>query len=155
MTNNIINSVPYLRTSREFPEDIQGLAFQVSKAYLEIANGVNARTIGIFSTNRSSVTGESFFFTTQRQQSLRQLYNVTSTNPIPHGLNLAQIARFTRCWGEFTDGTNWYGLIHGSNVAIAGQISFYITSANIVFLSGAGAPALTQGNIVLEWLGFT
>ena len=47
---------------------------------------------------------------------------------------------------------DWYGAVYGSNTAIAGQLSFYITSTQIVILSGAGAPAITSGIIDVEFL---
>lgn len=144
--------MPYMRTSRQFPEDIEMLVVEMNRSYLETASAVNYRTIGIFPSNKPAITGESWFFTTSKQQTLRQIYKFTSTSSILHGINVSNISSFTRCFGEFTDGTNWYGLIHGTNVAIAGQISFYITPTNIVFVSGGGAPTLTSGLIVLEWL---
>ena len=76
----------------------------------------------------------------------------TAAGNIPHNLNLNTLNQFTRGFGSFTDGTNFYGVIYGSNVAIAGQVSFYITPTNIVVLSGAGAPAITNGLIVIEWI---
>src|ERR1017187_5530870 len=127
---NVTNQISYLRVSRQFPEELQQLALECSKSYIDTATAVNNRTIGIFPTNRPAITGENWFFTNQRQQSLRQLYDIIVVGgvpqPIPHGLNLGLIDRFTRNFGEFTDGTNWYGLINGSNVAITGQISFYV-----------------------------
>jgi len=36
--------------------------------------------------------------------------------------------------------------------AIAGQISFYVDPTNIVILAGVGAPTITSGLIILEWL---
>lgn len=155
MSSNIINQKPYLRTSRDFPEDDpRQLSVELSKAYIDIANIVNARTIGLFPVNRPAVTGESWFIRkNQRQQSLRQVYTFTSTAaPIPHGLQFVEIDYFLHCFGSFTDGTNWYGLNFSSNVAIAGQVTFYVSPTNIVFLVGAGAPALTKGEIVLQWL---
>ena len=152
MTSNIVNQVSYLRTSRDFPEEASQLSVELNKAYIDISNAVNNRTISIFSVNRPSITGESFYFTNQRQQTQRQIYDVTSTSPIPHGLNLSQISRLTRTYGNFTDSTNWYGFISGSTVAIAGQISFYISPTNIVFVVGAGSPTITSGQIILEWL---
>jgi hypothetical protein len=153
LSANIVNQVAYLRTSREFPPELKQLTVEVDKAYIDTANAINNRTISLFPTTRPAINGESWFITNnQRQQGFRQVYSFTSTANIPHGITLTSISRFVRCWGEFTDGTNWYGLIHGSNVAIAGQISFYITATNIVFLSGGGAPALTSGTIVLEWI---
>lgn len=155
MSSNVANSVSFLRSSREFPEDPRNLVIEISKTYQEIATSVNSRVIGLFPTNRPAITGEEWFITSQKQQTLRQIYTFTSTAAIPHGINFTNIDRFTSCYGEFTDGTNWYGLISGSNVAIAGQISFYLDPTNINFLTGAGAPAITKGNIVLSWLSFT
>lgn len=153
MSANIANQVSYLRTSREFPQDdINQLSSELSKAYIDTANAVNVRTIGIFPVNKPAVTGETWYLTTSKQQTLRQVYSFTSTTSIPHGINISQIDRFTITYGQYTDGTNWYGLIPGTSVAVAGQILFYITSSNIVFVVGAGAPSLTKGNIVLQWL---
>ncbi len=146
----------FLRTSREFPAELETLSFEVDKSYLDIANAVNNRIIGTFPINRSVVTGESWFVQrNQRQQSFRQVYTFTSTTtfPIAHGLNFSSIERFTRLWGTFTDAAgNWYGIIGASSVAIAGQLSFYVTPTNIVFLSGAGVPVMVRGSVVLEWL---
>jgi hypothetical protein len=151
--NNVINQVPYLRTSRNFPEEAHMLTLEMNKAYVDIANAVNARTIGIFPTTRPAVGGESWFLNqNQRQQNLRQIYIFTATGSIPHGINFNSASYFTKCSGSFTDGTNWYGAIFASNIAITGQVSFYVTPTNIVILSGAGAPAITSGIIVLEWI---
>jgi hypothetical protein len=153
MSSNVANQVVYLRNSREFPEELHQLSVEVDRAYIDIANAVNSRTVGIFPVARSVVTGEAWYKTGfQKQQTQRQVYNFTSTAAINHGITVTNIDQFTHCWGVFTDGTNWYGIIFGSNVAIAGQISFYITPTQITFLSGGGAPALTRGTIVLEWM---
>src|SRR5258708_15134479 len=143
MSSNIANTVAYLRTSRDFAEDVPTLCRDVSKAYIDTANSVNVRTIGIFATNRSSINGESWYIASQKQQGFRQIYAFTSFASIPHGLNLTQIDRFVRLFGSYTDGTNWYGIIGGTNVAVAGEVIFYIDPVNIVFLS-AVAPAVTR-----------
>lgn len=148
-----MNQVAYLRTSRDFPEEGKQFTIEVNKAYVDTANAVNNRTISLFPTTRPAINGESWFLTgNQRQQGFRQAYPFTTTTNIAHGIDFNQIERFVRMFGDFTDGTNWYGLIAASNVAIAGQISFYLTSTNIVFVVGGGAPALTKGTITLEWL---
>lgn len=155
MTINETIQTPFLRSSRHFSQDIPQLTLDVDKAYLEIANAVNFRTIGIFPTNKNMVTGNNYYVTSKRQQSLRQIYTFTTTTAIPLGFDTKYIPYFSQMTGYYTDGTNWYGLIAGSNVAIAGQRSFFITGTptnQITFLAGAGAPALTSGMIVLEWL---
>lgn len=152
-----IQSTPFLREQRNFPTaDAQSLQVEVDKAYVDIAQKVNARTIGVFALNNQIVNGNTWYLrgSSLKQQALQQPYIFTSTANLPHGIVFGQIDRFVRMYGQFTDGTNWYGLIAGSNIAIAGQISFYLTPTNIVFVTGAAAPTLTSGNIVLEWLAF-
>lgn len=153
MSANVTNQMPYLRTTRQFPQEIEQLTLELDKAYLDIANVVNNRIIGMFPTNRPAVTGESYYLVAnQKQQTLRQVYTFTSTTAINHGITVNDPNQFALCFGSYTNATNSFGLIFGTTVAIAGQISFYITSTQIVFLVGAGAPALTRGRIVLSWL---
>ncbi len=129
------------------------MTVEVNKSYVDTANAVNNRTISLFTTNRSAINGESWFIkNNQRQQGLRQVYTFTSTANIPHGIMNVIPGQFVRGFGTFTDGTNTYFLVPGSNVAIAGQISFYVTSTNIVFLLGAGAPSVTSGQVTIEWI---
>ncbi len=152
MSTNVVNSVAYLRTSRDFPEDNHQLRIELNKAYIDTASAVNSRTIGLYPTTRPAITGDEYFITATKQQSLRQVYTFSAVGSIPHNISPASISQFTKSGGEFTDGTNWYGAIFGSNIAIAGQISFYITPTNIVILAGAGAPAIVSGIIIVEWI---
>ncbi len=153
MSTNFINQVAYLRTSREFPEELHQLTVEINKTYVDIANAVNARTIGLYPVNRPAQTGNSFFITkNQKQQAFRQIYSFTTTAPINHTIKVNFPGQFILCNGSYTDGTSTFGLFFASSVAIAGQITFYVTSTQIIFLVGAGAPALTQGLIILEWI---
>ena len=153
MATNVVNQVAFLRTSREFPEEMHQLTVEVNKAYVDTANAVNNKIIGIFPVNRPAINGESWFLVgNQRQQGLRQVYTFTSTSSINHGLTNITPGNFIRCFGSYTDNTSTYGLVFGTSVAVAGQIGFYVTSTQIVFTSGAGAPSLSSGTIVLEWI---
>lgn len=152
MTTNLQQS-PYIQLQRNFAtDDLQSLGVTLDHTYIDIAQKINARTIGMYSTNLASITGESWFLTGQpnRQQTLRKVYVFTFNTAIAHGINFSQIDRFTSMYGSFTDGTNWYGLIAGSNTLIAGQRSFYLDPTNINFLGTT--PTITKGTIVLEWL---
>jgi hypothetical protein len=154
MSTNVVNLVPYLRTSREFPEDLRQLTIEVNKAYVDTANSVNNRTISIFPTTRPAINGESWFLAgNQKQEALRQVYTFTTTTSINHGIMVIDPNQFTnKCGGSFTDGTDSYGLMFATPTTIAGQITFYITAMQIVFVVDVAAPALTAGRIVLEWL---
>ena len=153
MTSNVVNRMPYLRTSREFPEDLHQISIEMNKSWIDLANAVNERTIGIFPTVLPALTGESWFIdNNRRQQTFRRVYTFTSTASINHGITVIDPNQFTRCWGNYTDGINSFGIIWATTVAIPGQITFYITATQIVFVIGAGAPVLTKGRITLEWL---
>ena len=153
MSANVVNQVAFLRTSRTFPPDLQQLTVELDKAYIDTSNAVNARTIGLYPTTRPAVTGESWFLTgNQRQQTFRQVYTFTATTAIAHQIPNVVPGQFTNCFGSYTDGTNTYGLVFATSVAVAGIITFYVTTTQIIFAVGAGAPALTSGRLVLEWL---
>jgi hypothetical protein len=154
VTSNIANPGNFLRSSRNFPTDSQALSVEISKTYIDIANQVNHRISSIYGTS-PTITGEAWFLTglAGRQNSLRRVFRFTSTGSIPHGILWVSVSQISpKSYGSFTDGTNWYGAIYASSVAIAGQVSFYVTPTNIVIISGAGAPAITNGTIILEWI---
>lgn len=156
LSSNIVNRVAFLRTTREFPEEIHQLSIESNRAYRDVASAVNSRTIGLFSINRPAITGEEWFVDMgQKRQTIRQVFLFTTTAAITHNIQVPDPAQFVRCFGVYTDGTNSYGLIYASNVAIAGQISFYVTPTQIIFVVGAGAPVLSStinSKVVLEWL---
>lgn len=150
-----VNS-PYLRTTRDFPSDPQALSMELNKMYIDISNATNSRTVGLFPTNKAAITGEEWFLTGSRQQTLRQVYQFTSfSSPlnIPHGINLSQISNFTRIYGTAFDGTNYYPLPYVDVTAANNQINIVVGPTNITITAGAGSPpAITSGLIVLEWL---
>ena len=151
-----IQQAPYLRQQRDFPsDDPQKLTVEVDKAYIDIATKVNSRTIGIFATNFPIVTGEQWFLTGEpnKQQTLRQLYTFTAAGNITHGINVSQIAGFTKIYGTFTDGTNWYPLPYVDVTAANNQVNVYVSSTNIVITAGGGSPpTINSGFVILEWL---
>lgn len=151
--SSILNQSPYLKTSRSFPQDIKVLSFELNKAYIDIASAINYRTIGIFSTGRPVITGESWFVNnSQKQQTLRQVYTFTSAGNIPHGINIGRIDRFTRIYGTWFDGNLWYplpfvdALLPNTEVIVNG-----IDATNIKIKKGAAA-TIVSGTVILEWL---
>ena len=167
MTSNIINQTPYLRTSRQFPEDLSQLCIESNKSYIDIANAVNQRTIGVFTKNRPVVTGESWFLTSQRQQTLRQLYSFGAIAAgteldIPHGLDLDNVVRFTRIYGVVTTNIPDYrplpyidptNLTTGMTILVGpGVVPPFVGVPSIRIVLGATAAPVTSGIAVLEWL---
>jgi hypothetical protein len=155
--SNNLQQAPYLKTQWQFPyDDLRGLSHQVDISYVDIASKVNSRTIGTYAINFPIITGEKWYFggsSNSPQQSLRQVYQFTGAGNIPHGINLTAVSLINhKCYGSYTDGTNWYGVIYSSSVGIAGQVTFYVTPTNIVVTVDGAAPAVTSGEITLEWV---
>lgn len=154
MSSNVPINSPFLRTSRDFPPEINQIAIEAHKAYIDTANCVNARTVSIFPSTRSVVTGEAWYiFQNRKQGGFRQVYTFTAAGNIPHGINLNLISGFVRIFGTFTDGSIWYPLPWVDIVAATNQINVKVDSDNIIIAAGAGAPVITSGRVVLEWLG--
>lgn len=146
---------PYLRDQRQFPvTDLKTLAVENDRAYIDIASKVNARTIGIFALNNSIITGESWYLagSSQRQQTLRKLFTFTTSGTFPHGIDFTTITGFTKIYGTFTNGTNWFPLPFVDVVSATNQVGIRVNPTNVVITAGAGAPTITSGFVILEWL---
>jgi hypothetical protein len=153
--SSIANPGNYLRTSRNFPTEAQPLSVELSRAYVDIANQVNDRISGIFGTTLL-ITGESWFISgeTNKQQTLREVFLFSDANlVITHGINLAGVVYFTRIYGTFFDGTNWWPLPYVDVASATNQINVSVNGTQITVTKGAGSPpAIVSGLIVLEWL---
>jgi hypothetical protein len=151
-SSNVVNSVAYLRTSRNFPREIGQLTVEVDRSYVDIANAVNQRVIGIFPTNVPAVTGESWFFTNQRQQSLRQIYSISGYSSFNHNINFNSVSTFTKISGIGFDGTNYFPLPFVNGTVVTNSVEMYVTPTEVVFVSSAGSPQAISGFVLLEWL---
>lgn len=146
---------PYLRVQRNFPQDnLQVLTIELNRSYIDTAQKVNERIIGLFALGNQVVTGEKWYLqgSSQGQQTIRQIYTFTGAGSIAHGIDFTTLTFFTRIFGAFTNGTNWYPLPYVDAAAVANQVSVVLTPTNIVITAGGGAPAITSGIITLEWL---
>jgi hypothetical protein len=146
---------PYLRQQRQFQYDeIKPISVELDRMYIDIAQKVNVRTIGIFAKDNAIITGENWFLqgSTQVLQTLRKMFKFTAAGSYAHGINVPVSSGFTRIYGTFTDGTNWYPLPYVSTVAVANQVSIQVTPTQIVITAGGAAPAITLMYVVLEYL---
>ena len=141
----------YLIQNIRWSKDYETFLTQITKAYSDIARAINTRDIAIYDLNQN-VNGQEWFNPANvqlKRDGFRQVYTFTGVGNIAHGIaNLTLVNGY----GEYTDGTNFYGVIYASSVPIAGQVTFYVTPTNIVVQAGAGAPAISSGTIVLNFL---
>jgi hypothetical protein len=153
-TTNLQNA-PFLQAQRQFPDDtLNNLVNQVEQAYVDIAQKVNSRTLGIYGVNFQLLTGDTWYLSgsNTRQQSLRQIYQFAAAGNISHGINFVTVNAFTAIYGTLFDGTNYYPLPYVDVVAATNQINIQVTPTNIVIAAGAGAPPIVSGIVVLEWI---
>ena len=161
MTQNLNSRGNFLITSREFPTDPDRLTLEIDKSYVDIANAVNARTIGQFPTTRPIVTGESWFISNNlKQQTFRQVYRFGAISPgaeldIP--TNITSFQEFTRIYGTVVTNTpDWRPLPYVDsntlNVGMALLVGPVAGKQQIRIILGAGALPVTSGLVVLEWL---
>lgn len=153
MSSKFFNVSPFLRTSRNFPMDAQPLSVELTRSYIDIANAVNFRTIGLFPTTKPVVTGEQWFVNKdQKQQTFRQVYNLPPLVAAHNIQNFSSIA-FTRIYGTAFDGNIWYPLPYvESNGNANNQIKLRVDSTQYHVDRGSSAPAINTGFLILEWL---
>jgi hypothetical protein len=161
MTANVVNQMAYIRTSREFPQEPRQLSVELTKSYLDIANAVNTRTIGMFPTLRPAITGESFFLAGNlRQQSLRQVYTfgaIAAGASISIPYFIESFTQFSHIYGTCITTLPDYRPIPFAAIAANANIAVRVaptttTTGNIIVANGAAGQPIASGIIILEWL---
>ena len=142
MTVGPVNTTaPFLPINQTFSQDDDQRLIQMTNRDRDIARYINIREIGIYDLVQNP-NGQQWFTAANPQikrGAFRQVFTFTATGNIAHGITgLTQVMAY----GEYTDGTNFYGAIYASSVAIAGQITFYVTPTNIVVLGRRRRPRL-------------
>lgn len=161
MSSNNSITAPYLRTTRNFPQDPSKLSDEIDKAYIDTANAVNARTIGIFPSRRPIVTGESWFIdNNNKQQTIRQIYRFGAIAPggtLDIATGIFDFTEFSKIYGTVVTNVPDYRPIPYADAAVVTNnisIRVVIIGGNtfIRIVLGATSPAVTRGLAVIEWL---
>lgn len=154
MTVNPVQTTPYLETSRRFPQDPTLLENVLSKMYADVSNAANSKVIGIYE-QESAITGERWFSNNSsnintKRQTQRIVYTFSDSSlTFSHGLS--GVTAYTRIYGTFTDGTVNYPLPY-VNPTASNQVGVSVSATQVVVTKGGGAPAITSGFVVLEYL---
>jgi len=146
---------PYLREQRNFnAQNKEQMEDVLNESYREIAQKVNEREIGIYGENFYTVTGQKWFLDDEigPLQTQRRIYRFISSGSIVHQIDLNNIKAIVKIYGTFTNGTNWYPLPFVDISNTINQVSIDIDPTNINITAGAGAPAITEGYVIIEWL---
>jgi hypothetical protein len=151
---------PYLPNSRDFPVQSPTLLEpELVKSYIDIAQAVNVRTIGIFE-RLQIVTGERWFSADptnalRKRQTFRQVFTFGAiaaggSLAITHGIT--GIVAFTKIVGTCVTDAPDYRPIPYASVAANANIDIRVTSTQIIISVGAGSPNLVSGIVILEYL---
>lgn len=156
---------PFVPTFRQFPtDDAHNLEKQLVNFHNQTNTAVNNRTISTFQLHvdgdsQMLPNGERWFPTAAQSttpQRLRDGFRLVvqvsdSTLVVAH--NITQINQVTRLYGAFLDGSSvWQTLPYVDVAASANQIKISVSSTQIIVTKGAGAPSVSQGIVVLEFL---
>jgi hypothetical protein len=167
MNNTIFNQNAFLRTQVAFPTDMDELVLELDKGWVDTASAINNRIISLFATNKSVITGESWFiFQSRKQQTLRRVYTFGPIPPatdIPAGtevdipINIPNFTQFTRIWGTVvTTAIDWRPLPYVDPFLVTTGMALLVGPIaginNIRIVLGATAQPVTSGLVVLEWL---
>lgn len=166
MTSNNILTSPFLRTTRNFPDDPNKLSDELDKAYIDTAAAVNNRTVGLYPSVRPIVTGDSYYiFKDQKQQSLRKVYPFGAIAPgaeldIPVGIT--HFDQFVKIYGTVvcSDGTyrplpyaEPITLTTGMTILVGpGLVPPFVGILCIRIVLGATAAPVVKGIAILEWI---
>lgn len=159
MTFNPPNTLgPFLPINQTFSQDQKAFWEQVTKSYADTARNVNIREIAIYETNENP-TGEQWFTSGDPQvkrSAFRKVYEIGpiaagATSTTAHGLT--GVTAYTHIYGTaITAAPDNRPIPYASATAVNQQIEIKVDGTNITIINGAGAPNITSGIVVLEFL---
>ena len=105
------NPMPFLRTSRAFPQDAQALSVELDRMNVDVANAVNSRSIGLYPTTKPALTGKVYYLSENvPRPSFHQVFTFSAAGNIAHNIPNLSLNDVVQFYGSFNDGTNVYQL---------------------------------------------
>jgi hypothetical protein len=152
MTFNLENS-PFVPTTRNFNGSDDQIRIMLNAYLTIVANAVNIREISQYDLIEL-INGQQFFDPTDAQKkrySFRKVFEFDDSDlNFPHGITDITICTYIG-GGAVTVAGNFIPIPYVS-VVLANQIEIDVTPTNIIITKGAGAPVITDGIIILEYL---
>lgn len=149
---------PLIPLSRYFPEETQILTKELNKMYLEVAYGVNARDIGVYSSNQEA-TGQKFFVEGQfnGEDVARKCFFFSSilngTTSQAHGIQLSAQTKFTRIYGSGTNpSTSFIPLPYVNVAAPADGVTLNLTATDVQLITTTANFTSYQAFVIVEFI---
>ena len=147
-----------LPISFEFPLEQDEFRNTVDNTYKRIANSVNTKVGGLYPLQEIAAFKQ--YYTANDPFVFRNVYRkifsfgaiaAGATLLIPHGITT--FTEMTVIEGHcITDIIDYRPIPYVSNANVNQQISIRVTSTDIVIVNGSGAPNITQGTAILEYV---
>jgi len=142
----------FISQNTTYSQDESQRLLQHTKFAADAARYINTREIALY--DRVEIqTGQQWFNLANNQQKrygFRKTFAISDAAlTFAHGIT--GITLCTYIGGSFTDGTNFYPLPYVSTV-LANQIQVVVTATQVIITKGGGAPAISSGVLVLEYL---
>lgn len=159
MTTSQNTRPSFVVTAETLPQDPGQLLVKLTSMHTDVANAINTREISIYQEGQAIPTGQQFSVPGSNQQkktTLRQTYYfgailAGATLTLAHGIT--GLVQLTHTYGTcVTALVDYRPIPYSSTVALNQQISLRVTATDIEIINGAGAPNITSGIVVLEYL---
>jgi hypothetical protein len=151
MTSNL-TPPDFISQNTTYSQDESQRLLQHTKFAADSARYINTREIALYDLVELQ-TGQQWFNpanTLIKRYGFRKTFSISDAAlTFAHGIT--GITLCTYIGGAFTDGTNFYPLPYVSTT-LANQIQVVVSPTQVVITKGAGAPAITSGVLVLEYL---
>lgn len=152
------SNAAFIPINETFSQQDDQFLIQLTNRDRDIARYINIREIAIYDLVEI-LTGEQWFLpgnAQSKRDAYRQVYQLPATaagatTTIPHGIST--ITTFTHIYGSAVTATPDFRPIPYANAtAVNQQIEIKCDNTNIYVINGAGAPNISSGVVVLEYL---
>jgi len=149
----------FVNASEVYPEDAKDMSDKLNFTNALIANAINIREISLYQEANQLVTGQQFSTPGDNntfRYSFRQLFYFGAIAPgatltIAHGITGIVLVT---AWkgGIVTNVVDFRPLPYVDEILVTNQVSVKVDATNIYIGNGATAPAITSGDVTIEYL---
>jgi hypothetical protein len=151
MGNDIGNN--YLPTYRNFQQDEEELKLLLATTYNQLATSLNLKINGIFDVvefQTGSQYNDPADIRSNRFSFRKMFYIDPAALTFNHGITDAVL--YTAIYGTLVTAGDFRPLPYVDVVNVINQTGISVTATQVIISNGAGAPAITGGIVVLEYL---
>jgi hypothetical protein len=148
----------FVPVNTTYSEDQEQYLIQITNQNALLGNTLNIREVAVYDL-LEILNGQLWYatdatdptFPANKRADFRQVYTFSDAS-LTFAHNIANLIQATRIYGTFTDGTFFYPLPYVDAAAATNQVAIKLSATQVIITKGGGAPAITSGVVVLEYL---